>query len=321
MTREIVVLGEALWDLFPARLGDSLRARRVDVRHVGGAPANVACTLARLGVDVTMIGAVGDDELGRGLVDAIRDAGVDVTGITTVAARTGITFVDLAEGGARRFVPYRTPSADMLLAADAIDPALLRAGWLHVGSSSFALSSARDATRRAMELARAHGARVSIDLNLYRHLWPADVDPARELADVIETAEVVKASEADLRALGLAADAEGARQLHARRPDRITIATFGAAGALAMAGDLALEVPARRAKVVDETGAGDAFMAGALAILLRADEDGELRATLTAAVRLGADLGARVVRRMGSTAGLGDLGRAREALARGRRRR
>lgn len=319
--REVVVLGEALWDLFPARAGDALRTRKTEVRHVGGAPANVACTLARLGIDVALIAAVGDDELGRGLVDRIRDAGVDVSGVVTVPARTGVTFVDLGADGARRFLPYRAPSADMLLPADAIAPERLRTRWLHVGSSSFARPPARDATLRALEIARANDARVSIDLNVYPHLWPRDVDPARALSDVIETADLVKASEADLRALGLGEGHDGARRLHARRPARITLVTLGASGALACFGDHVSEAPARRVKVVDETGAGDAFVAGALSTLVRAGLDGDRVRTSAAALRLGNELGARAVRRIGSTTALSDLGRAREALARGPRRR
>lgn len=317
-TREIAVFGEALWDLVPARRGETLRARRLERRCLGGAPANVAVTLARLGLDVSIVTAVGADALGEALRDELSGAGVDVAAVVSLPARTGVTFVDVIDvndvvgaGVAPRFLPYRAPSADMLLAPEAIERLDMAATrWLHLGSSSFARAPVADAARAA--LARAAGARVSIDLNVYRHAWPKDALVADALADVIAGAAVLKASEADLEALGL-----DARALHARRPEGITVVTRAERGAWARWGSLELDVPAARARrVVDPTGAGDAFMAGLLAVLVR-DPAGDRGAVLRAAIELGSRLGARAVSAIGATTALVDLARERERLARG----
>ena len=292
---EIAVLGEALWDFYPAHSGETLRARRVDQRHLGGAPANVACTLARLGVDVALIAAVGDDPLGEGLRDELREAGVDVSAVVSVRARTGITFIELVDG-VPRFLPYRSPSADMLLPREAVPESLT---WLHVGSSSFA-TAARDATLLAIERTE----HLAIDLNIYPFLFR---DGLGALDAAIEQAEVLKASESDLRALGLSTDPAGAAALHARRRDRVTLATFGDSGAVAFTGDTMVEHLGVREPLVDASGAGDAFMAGVLAALIRGR-------SLADALALGTRLGARAVTAVGATTALRDLADERAAL-------
>src|SRR4029077_9080870 len=121
MKRDVVVFGEAIWDLFPRRVGERIAGRSIDVRHPGGAPANVARTLARLGVDVALVTAVGDDALGEALIDELRATGVKTKHVMRLAALTAVTFVDVDRDGARRFLFYRHPSADMTIEPSMLD--------------------------------------------------------------------------------------------------------------------------------------------------------------------------------------------------------
>lgn len=296
MKHDVVVLGEVLWDVFPQRAHERLRTRRIDQRHLGGAPANVACTLARLGVDVGMIAGLGDDGLGAGLRDELRAAGVDTTHVREVRARSGVTFIEL-EDGEPRFVPYRENSADTKLTADDVPD--FTAPWLHLGSSSFAACPA--ATARALDRAE----RISIDLNVYPFWFR---DGTAILDAIIARADVLKASEDDLRALGL----PHAEALHARRSHHVTVVTRGEKGAVGWWRSLEMEIPARRATLVDRTGAGDAFMAGLLAGMVRGS--GEEADVLLRALRLGNALAARAITAIGATAALVDLSRERAAL-------
>jgi sugar/nucleoside kinase (ribokinase family) len=334
-SRDVTVLGEALWDVYPSepwepgKASQSIRVRRHEQRCLGGAPANVAVTLSRLGLDVAMIATVGDDPLGEGLRDELAAAGVDTAHVSTVRARTGVTWVELG-GSAPRYVPFRSPSADMLLDVEAI-PTSLATRWLHLGSSSFARPSGAAAARLAMSRASAPlssgasaplssgasaplssgaSARVSLDLNVYPHLWPKDARIVDALADVLATAAVVKASEADLRALGLDEPA-----LCSLRREHLTIVTRAERGATAHWGSAVLEHrPARPAHTIDPIGAGDAFMAGVLAVLVR-HPDVERSALLSHAVSLGSQLGARAVGALGATTALADLADERRTLA------
>ncbi|MGZ3418585.1 MAG: carbohydrate kinase family protein [Polyangiales bacterium] len=277
----IAVLGEALWDVFPAEIGQSVRARRTEVRHPGGAPANVARILAKLGVPTSFIGTLGDDPLGDGLLDVLVADGVDVSHVSRVRARTGITFVDPRPDGTCAFVPYREGGADFLLTTERVGE--VKAKLLHLGSSSFSRSPSREAAFQAM----VQVPRVSLDLNVYKHLWKEPILPA--LGPLLGGVDLLKASADDLRALGLDAAA-----LHALRPDKLTIVTQGPAGAIAFEGKNKLEIPARATTIVDATGAGDAFVAGVLSVLHERDD-------LRGALERGADLAARAVAEVGAT--------------------
>jgi fructokinase len=321
-----VVFGEAIWDLFPRRPGEPLGRRAIDVRHGGGAPANVARTLARLGVPTSIVTAVGNDALGEGLVAELRAAGVGVEGVLRCSARTGVTFVDVAANGARSFLFYRHPSADMTLSIEMLadlDPCVLTADWLHVGSSSLAREPSRAATLDAIERARASGAKLSIDVNARGHLWSSREELRAVVLPVTLAADVVKVNEDDLGALGFSRDGAGARALHARR-DGVTFFTSGPRGAHGWWGDVSVKARARTVRVVDVTGAGDAFTAGSLAILARAwSASAQARPAraeiLQRAVELGCELGSRAVTRLGATTAIARLdGVARRAFGDGR---
>jgi fructokinase len=299
---DVVVLGEALWDLFPVRAGEPLATRRLDLRRPGGGPANAARTLARLGIGVRFLGAVGRDPLGDGLVEAFRAAGVGVESIVRVPARTGIAFVDLAEDGSRRFVSYRSAGADFALDREAVLAArgALACRWLLLGSSAFAREPNASAAIEAIALSRAQGAKIALDLNVYPHLWER---PLSALDPLLLDADLVKTSAADRKALDL--DAES---LAARRGGKLTVATSGPAGATCWSDGDRIVIPPRPARAIDPTGAGDAFVAGLLAGLV-------VEESLEGSLALAAELGARATEAIGATDALEDLAVERARLA------
>src|SRR5262249_4995846 len=157
------------------------------------------------------------DALGEGMIEELRAAGVSTDHVQRLGARTAVTFVDVARDGSRRFLFYRHPSADMTITAASLDPRAFRARWLHFGSSTRARSPSREATLRAVALATKQGAKVSLDLNVRRHLWPSRAGVRRTLMPLVDRVDVLKASEEDLEALGVAPTIDGARALHLRR--------------------------------------------------------------------------------------------------------
>ena len=117
----VLSYGEALVDFLPDRRG-SLADVETFTKTIGGAPANTAVGLARLGCDVGLLGKIGADEFGDYLLDALQREGVDVAGVSqTSEAKTGITFISLDENGDRSFLFFREPSADMTISVDDID--------------------------------------------------------------------------------------------------------------------------------------------------------------------------------------------------------
>ncbi len=300
---DVVCFGEALVDLLPDRRGRLRDCSSFEV-HSGGAPANVAVGLARLGARVAFAGVLGDDEFGRLLEGKLTIEGIECHFRFTPEARTGLWFVAIDERGERTFfTPTGPGSADKLLAPLDVDRALFaRARFLHCGSSSHVRKDGQAALRAAVRAAREAGTRVSFDPNVRAHLW-ADLRELRALCDdVLPFCEVVKLAEDETEACLGVRSPEAAAERLVSLGVKLACITLGPRGALAQRGGEQLHVPAQVVNVVDTTGAGDGFVAGLLSRLARSEEPGldELKRSLAFACAVGS----RVCTRLGAVAGL-----------------
>ena len=264
---DVVAFGELLIDFVPTASGQSLADAEVFRKAAGGAPANVAASLARLGVSSAFMGMVGEDGFGHFLAEALHKAGVDISPLRfTARARTSLSFVSLSADGEREFLFYRAPSADMLMTSEDVDEAVIRAARIfHFGSISLATEPARASTLHAAALARRHGKLITYDPNLRLELWP-NIDAARSGMRLgLEEAEIVKIGEEELTFLTGDTDSiAAARRLWPRRL-RLMAITRGSAGSCWVTPEQHGEVPGFSVRAVDTTGAGDAFMAGLIA--------------------------------------------------------
>ncbi|WP_145135111.1 PfkB family carbohydrate kinase [Roseomonas gilardii] len=290
---DVVCLGELLIDFVPTVTGTDLRGVEAFRKAAGGAPANVAVGLARLGISAAFLGKVGDDSFGHFLAGTLAEAGVDIASLRyDGGARTALAFVSLAANGERDFLFYRHPSADILYEPGEVDEAAIaRARILHFGSISLIAEPARSATLHAVALAKRHGLRVSYDPNLRLPLWP-DAAAAREgMLLGLRAAQIVKIGEEEVEFLtGLSDPVAGARALW---HDDLTLmaVTRGAAGCLWFTRGEQGHVPGFVVETVDTTGAGDAFAAGLLAALI--DQPGMLDGvSLASACRFANAMGA-----------------------------
>lgn len=123
----IVSFGEMLIDFVPTMSGVSLAGAPGFLKAPGGAPANVAISVARLGGRSAFVGKLGDDEFGHMLAGILKENGVTSEGILfDKGARTALAFVTLRSDGEREFMFYRNPSADMLLTDSELNLELIR---------------------------------------------------------------------------------------------------------------------------------------------------------------------------------------------------
>ncbi|HXN32974.1 MAG TPA: carbohydrate kinase [Polyangiaceae bacterium] len=324
--REVVCFGEILWDIFEARARGSEPISRAFRRELGGAPANVATGLARLGVRTAVVGGVGRDRFGEALVAHLRGDGVDVRAVVKLPNRTGLTFVVRDAHGEPEFIFYRHESADVSIRAEHITPAMGRALWAVVGTSTLMTRDLARATARFVDSAKQAGAHLLVDVNVRAHLWPDRRAMQKAIASLVGRASLVKASDADLRALdgGASDPSRPIRWLERHASGASWLVTRGSGMASAIGEHGAVHVPAERARCVDATGAGDAFIAGSLATLVAAravpgSTAWRDAAVWRAALRAGHIMGKKAVSRAGAVAGLHGLGRARAAIERARR--
>jgi fructokinase len=298
---DVIACGELLIDFVAAESGVTLAEAPAFVKAAGGAPANVAVGVARLGYRAGFMGQVGDDDFGHFLADTLAGAGVDVGGVRfSQEARTALAFVSLRGDGERSFMFYRHPSADMLWRPADVDAAYAATGRIfHFGSISLIGEPSRSATFAALSHARAAGALISYDPNLRLPLWSSAEAARAGMLDGLAHADLVKVSEEELAFLTGESDiAAGARALWRDRL-RLLAVTRGAAGCAYFTAESRGELPGFQVEPLDTTGAGDGFVAGLLAGLL----DHGLRwdqPIVEQALRLGNAVGALTTTRRGA---------------------
>ncbi|AGB32250.1 PfkB domain protein [Natrinema pellirubrum DSM 15624] len=294
MSRDILVAGETLIDWVPERSGPLEDVAGFE-RRPGGAPANVAVALARLGEPPLFWTRVGADPFGRYLERTLADHEIPDRFVERdPAAKTTLAFVTHDEGGEREFTFYRDGTADTRLEPGRIDDATLSDWeWVHAGGVTLSSGSAREATLDLLERAAAADCTVSFDPNLRSELWPDEETFATVVGEALAHVDICLATGPELAALGYDGDSPTAlaRAAVERGPVHTAVVTRGAAGAVAVAsadapwGEAAVEHPGFAVETVDTTGAGDAFVAGAIAALRDGDD---LEAAITVANAVGA---------------------------------
>jgi fructokinase len=302
---DVIAFGEILWDVFEI-------APNTFRREIGGAPANLAIGLARVGAKSAVVGGVSRDAFGDALVARITTSGVDTSHIARLPERTGLAFVSRDARGEPSFLFYRHETADMRIAPKHVTH-LPAARFAVVGTSTLLGEPRASATRAFVRHASRSGAALVVDLNVRAHLWKSPRVMRSRIAELAREASLVKASRADL-------DALGGRQFLVKNATRATwILTDGkhAAHAIGAHGEIAL--PALRAHCVDATGAGDAFLAGVLAVLSARGASPSAPAWRDAAVfsdalRVGHMLGKKVVSKVGAVTGLVGLESAKRMI-------
>ncbi len=261
----IVCLGELLIDFVALEAGVTVGEASGFEKKPGGAPANVAVAVAKLGQPSIFIGQVGDDPFGHHLDAVLRAEGVDTRGLRfSGEARTALAFVSLAADGERSFVFYRHPSADMIMRPEDVAFELIDGQDLfHFGSLTLIHPNSTAATFAAVEYARDHGLTISYDPNLRLSLWQDQAAAREGLRSGLDFAHILKVSDEELDFL-----AYGRVESLWRDDMRLIVVTHGAGGATAYTRDRVIDSPGFPVSAVDTTGAGDGFVAGLLVGLL-----------------------------------------------------
>ena len=261
----VLCLGEILFDLLADQLGRSLSQVESWTPYPGGAPANVACALVKLGTTAGFIGCVGMDEPGEKLMQLL-EVGVDLTGVQRhPTAPTRQVYVVRSAAGDRTFAgfgDYDTAEfADTRLLANQLPIQLFEAAdFLVLGTLELAYPDSAKSVFRALELAEQYDVKIVLDVNWRPVFWP-NPDTARQtIQELFKRIDFLKLSDEEAEWLFDTTD-----------PGAITYRLDSVEGVLVTAGDKGCayclsenegKLPAFSVEVVDTTGAGDSFVAG-----------------------------------------------------------
>lgn len=320
MTTKVMAFGEALIDFLSN--GDmSLDGLESFTKFPGGAPANVAVAVARLGGNSHFAGQVGDDAFGHFLKSSLAQYGVVTdTMLMTKEAKTALAFVSLDATGERSFEFYRNPSADMLFRADDFDVSWFKepTGVFHTCSNTLTDESITQATLAGIAHAKAADWIVSIDVNLRVNLWPDHKIDKERVIHWMQQGDVIKASLEELEVLS---DHPFALidELISGGVALFVLTDGGDPVRYFANGHVKGQVVAPKVTVVDTTAAGDAFVGGLLYQLAERGGDRSALKNFTAAeldecIRFAVACGAEAVTRAGAYPSLPSLEQANARL-------
>ncbi|MFN8005917.1 MAG: carbohydrate kinase [Terriglobia bacterium] len=269
----VISLGEFLVDMVPSPAGSPVAQADFLKMAPGGAPANVAVALERLGIHTGFVGKVGDDPFGRFLYGVLEKEGLDLAflGLSTESL-TRLAFVTNDQDEKQRFVFYGNPGADVLLTASDINKSYFRnAKVFHFGSISLIQNPARKATLKALDLARKLGLTISFDPNLRPSLWPSLKTARKVILENLHWCDILKINEMEWEFLFPDTPFEALPKVLKKHGIQLGAVTLGPEGAFVGTTKNIVHVPGIPVHFVDSTGAGDGFVAGLIHSWLHAN--------------------------------------------------
>ena len=262
---QVICMGEMLFDRLSNQLGKPLETVKSWTDYPGGAPANTACGLVKLGISTAFIGCVGEDKSGEQLVELLTKTGVDITGVQRhSSAPTRIIYVVRDEKGDRSFAGFgerkTTEFADTYLQSEQLPKDLFKtAKFLVLGTLELACQPSQDAILTALKLAKNYKVKLFFDVNWRPMFWQDPDQAIKLILKFIQNADFLKLTDEEAELLFNTIDPKViAQQLKIQG----VLVTAGERGcAYYLAGNYG-KIPAFSVTVEDTTGAGDSFTAG-----------------------------------------------------------
>jgi len=264
---KVISFGEALVDMLSTKIDQpSLESQESFIKFPGGAPANVAAAIGKLGGRSYFAGKVGDDIFGEFLRDSLAKANVNTDYLLkTNQAKTALAFVSLDDSGERSFEFYRNPSADLYFNRDEFQPSWFsEPGIFHFCSNTLTEADIQQATNHGIEKAHSAGFIISFDVNLRLNLWSDECDPHAAIWQCIEHSDIVKLSTEELVFLCRNESKESVIQKIQENQTSLVLITDGANKMHYYTDTDKGYITPPKVAMVDSTAAGDAFVGGLL---------------------------------------------------------
>lgn len=283
-TLDLISIGRSSVDLYGQQIGGRLEDMASFSKAVGGCPTNIAIGTARLGLKSAVITRVGNEQMGRFILEQLQREGVETKGVVVDPKRlTSLVILGVRDEKTFPLIFYRTDCADAALDESEIDEAFIAsARAVVVTGTHFAIPNAAKAQRKAIAFARKHGRKVVFDVDYRPNLWGLAGHAAGEeryirsdtvtqhLQAILPDCDLIVGTEEELHAAGGSEDTLAAiRNIRALSKATI-VCKRGPMGCVVFPGVIPASIedgikgPGFPVEVYNVLGAGDAFMSGFL---------------------------------------------------------
>ncbi|WP_226628685.1 bifunctional 5-dehydro-2-deoxygluconokinase/5-dehydro-2-deoxyphosphogluconate aldolase [Alloyangia pacifica] len=290
-TLDVITIGRAGVDFYGAQIGGRLEDMGSFEKYIGGSPTNIACGTARLGMKSALISRVGDEHMGRFILEQLAREGVETKGVATDPERlTALVILGIRDQEQFPLIFYRENCADMALCEDDIDEAFIASARAVVPTGThLSHENTRAAVLKALELAKKHGAQTALDIDYRPNLWGVlghgdgesrfaeSAEVTAQLQSTLHLFDLIVGTEEEFHIAGGSTDTLEALRNVRKVSDATLVCKRGPMGATAFEGAIPDSLdggqtgPGFPIEVFNVLGAGDGFMSG----LLKGWLDGE----------------------------------------------
>ncbi len=281
---DLITIGRSSVDLYGQQIGGRLEDMGTFVKAVGGCPANIAIGTARLGLRSALVSRVGDEQMGRFILEQLAREGVETAGVKVDPKRlTALVILGVRDETTFPLIFYRTDCADAALDEGDIDEDFIAsARAIVVTGTHFALPGPAGAQKKAIRFAKKHGRKVIFDIDYRPNLWGLAGHAAGEsryirsgrvtehLQAILPDCDLIVGTEEELHVAGGSEDTLAAiRAIRALSAGTI-VCKRGPMGCVVFPGaiperlDDGIRGPGFPVEVYNVLGAGDAFLSGFL---------------------------------------------------------
>lgn len=281
---DLITIGRSSVDLYGAQIGGRLEDMRSFEKFIGGSPTNIACGAARLGLRSAVITAVGDEHMGRFIIEQLRREGVDTAGVKVDPDRlTALVLLGIRDENSFPLIFYRENCADMGLREADIDEGFIRSARAVIATGThLSRPEVEAATLRAVRIAREAGGRTALDIDFRPNLWGIathgdgearfveSVRVTETLQSALPLFDLIVGTEEEFHIAGGSTDTLAALRAVRGISNATLVCKRGPLGAVVLAGAIPERLEEGHVgtsfpvEVFNVLGAGDGFMAGLL---------------------------------------------------------
>ena len=285
---DVICIGRSSVDLYGSQVGGRLEDMASFAKYIGGSPTNISIGSARLGLKSALITRVGDEHMGRFILEQLNAEGVDTSMVVIDQQRlTALVLLGIRNSEQFPLIFYRENCADMAICGEDIDEEFIAsAAAVLVTGTHFSTQGVADASFKAMKLARKHGRRVCFDIDYRPNLWAlgghgdgesrfaeSEVVTAH-LQTILPHCDLVVGTEEEWHIASGTTDTLAGLQACRSLSDAVFVCKRGALGCTVFAAEIdgwhsGISVPVREIEIYNTLGAGDGFMSGFLRGWLR----------------------------------------------------